>query len=104
LGEITKRAEYIDFAGEWRGLSDENAVRRCLLRRDDRVQIVYTGEKAAGKTISEINFNSGCNIAMIRRNGSFVVPHGNTEIKKQDELILIGHEEAVKQMKAYFEG
>ncbi|HYW35982.1 MAG TPA: amino acid permease [Balneolaceae bacterium] len=104
LAELANRAEMINFEEEWRDFSDEQEICKSFIRSEDQVESVIAGEKTAGKTISEINIDRDCIIAMIRRDSSLIVPHGDTLIEGNDELILVGLPSAIKKMKAYFSG
>jgi amino acid transporter/mannitol/fructose-specific phosphotransferase system IIA component (Ntr-type) len=102
LAELANRAENINFAEDWRILKDDKAIRKSVVRSEDQIQTVEIRDGFAGKRIKEIDISRGCIIVMIRRDGSTIVPHGDTVLKDNDELILVGNEEAVEQMQAYF--
>jgi len=104
LAELANRAEGIDFAGDWRELEDEEEIRNRFIKSEDQVQVVRPREDLIGRKIRDISIHPDCLIAMIKRNGKLIVPHGDTEIQKSDELTIVGKHEAVNQMVKYFEG
>lgn len=104
LAELAKRADQIDFAGTWRTLSDPQKIHKAFIRSQDYVEVVYPEEKFHGKDIGDISIDRDCLIAIIKRNGELIVPHGDTELHAGDKLTIVGKKEAVKNTVDYFEG
>jgi len=103
LAELAKRAEEIDFGGFWRNLSDPDAIRKTFIRSEDLVEVAYPGPEYDGKKIGELPISRDCLIAIIKRNGEIIVPHGSTEIFQGDKLTIVGKEEAVKEAVTLFQ-
>ena len=58
-----------------------------------------------GKTLAEIGFPPGVLVTMLRRNNKFVPPHGNTEIRNGDGMLIMGEREQLREIvKKYFPG
>lgn len=104
LAELAKRAEQIDFSGRWRELSDTDKIHKAFIRSEDHVEVVYPSSEFDGKRIGDISINRDCLIAIIKRNGELIVPHGNTELAAGDKLTIVGKKEAVKETVSKFEG
>jgi mannitol/fructose-specific phosphotransferase system IIA component (Ntr-type) len=104
LAELANRAEGIGFAGQWRKLPDSKAIRKSLIRSEDYVEVVYPGKEFSGKKVGDMDLSRDCLIAIIKRNGDLIVPHGDTEIHAEDKLTIVGKKEAVKQAVIYFKG
>jgi len=104
LAELAKRAEEIDFAGRWRQLSDLKAIHEAFIRSEDHVEVAYPSSEFDGKRIGDISINRDCLIAIIKRNGDLIVPHGNTKLAAGDKLTIVGKKEAVKETVSKFEG
>lgn len=97
LAELAKRSEQIDFSGAWRKLSDADHIRQAFFHSDDHVEVVYPDAKFHGQHIGELDISRDCLIAMIKRNGELIVPHGDTILQNGDKLTIVGKEKAVKQ-------
>jgi len=96
LAELANRAEGIDFAGDWRALTDGEAIRNSFIKSEDQVETVEPHRKYYGKRIRDIAIDHDCLIAMIKRNGELIVPHGDTVLEPHDELTVVGKKEAVR--------
>ncbi|HKK46971.1 MAG TPA: amino acid permease [Balneolaceae bacterium] len=103
LAELANRAEEIDFAGDWRNLSDPDDIRRTFFHSDDHIEVVYPSAQFNGERIGDLEISHDCLIAMINRNGDLIVPHGDTALHAGDKLTLVGKENAVKQTVHFFQ-
>ena len=57
------------------------------------------------KTLSEIKFPPGPRVMLVRRNGSFIMAHGNTKIQQGDGLLIMGERQKLHQLaQEYFPG
>lgn len=97
LAELAQRAEEIEISGRWRTLKDEDAIHKAFIRSEDHVEVVYPDEKFDGKEIGEISIDRECLVAIIKRDGELIVPHGDTVIKAGDRLTVIGKKDAVER-------
>lgn len=102
LAELAQRAEKIDFAGDWREISDQRLIHSALMRSEDHVEVVYAGPSYRGQTVQNLPISRDCIIAIISRNGSMIVPHGDTELQPNDRLTIIGKKEAVREAAKLF--
>lgn len=51
--------------------------------------VIPTGSAASGKKLLELNFPDNALIAMIKRDGTYLIPGGNTTVKEGDIVVVI---------------
>jgi chloride channel protein, CIC family len=77
-----------------RKLQEQHTVERIRLNTLTGAHVfeVYIGENApvAGKHINEIHWPAESVVASIQRKGKLVIPHGSTELKAGDLLMIVG--------------
>ena len=56
----------------------------------------------AGKTLAEIGFPKGVLVTMIRRDGSFIPPGGDTRIQNGDGMLIMADIPLLKEVKEQF--
>ncbi|MBB6325839.1 cell volume regulation protein A [Algoriphagus iocasae] len=63
-------------------LSDDfkNAILEIQIPKESNIE---------GKKILELGFPSSCLIVLVKRNGKFITPNGQTELKAEDELMIM---------------
>lgn len=103
LAELANRAEGIDFAEGWRTLDNPENIRNRFVRSGEVAELHISRSEVVGKRIRDIRMHEKCLIALITREGSMIVPHGDTTIEQGDKLTIIGEENAVEEMVGYFE-
>lgn len=62
--------------------------------------VVESGSLASGKKLMEMIFPTDCVIASIRRQGQVFIPHGATEIKPGDVLVVVINRQHTEQVRA----
>jgi len=62
--------------------------------------VVESGSLASGKKLMEMIFPTDCVIASIRRQGQVFIPHGATEIKPGDVLVVVIDRQHTEQVRA----
>jgi len=102
LAELANRAEGINFAEEWRDLTNPEDIRNRFVRSGEVAELNIIESEAIGKRIRDIQINEKCLIALITREGTMIVPHGDTVLERGDKLTIIGEEEAVEELVYYF--
>lgn len=66
---------------------------------------VNQGNQLIGKTLAEIKFPQGVLVTMIRRNRSFIPPHGDTRIEEKDGMLIMAETRQLREIeKKYFPG
>lgn len=61
--------------------------------------MVAPDSAAAGKTILQLKLPSGLLVAMIQRNGEYLVPNGGTEFLPGDVVLMLGEREALESVR-----
>jgi len=61
--------------------------------------MVAPDSAAAGKTILQLKLPSGLLVAMIQRNGEYLVPNGGTEFQPGDVVLMLGEREALESVR-----
>ncbi len=81
------------------GVSDKSPQEGFDIDLPDEVraaltEVEITSNASVGKTLKEITLPPKTLVMMIRRDGHYIIPNGQTEIHKGDRLLLISEEEA----------
>ncbi len=106
LSQFASRVEDNEFLYEWLSAENEQQLKEILLRDDRFYSIVLDRNKATsvfiGKKVKELDILEGGLIAMINRNGHIIVPTGNTDLKDEDRLTIIGDERLISRLYVQF--
>lgn len=108
LAQIAGRVDEDSFIEEWNSAKDEQELKEALLH-DDNFQALHIvkGKKTEifiNKELREINFPSGCLVALLQRGGEIIVPKGNTQLLEGDRITVIGDPGSMKELnKLYME-
>jgi CPA2 family monovalent cation:H+ antiporter-2 len=73
---------------------------RLLTDADDdqeAVEVTVRNRNYTGRALRHLDLPGGLLVLGIRREGEFLVPHGNTQLHPGDRLTLLGSMQAVKQ-------
>ena len=62
--------------------------------------LISRESKFAGHTLQEISFKSGIIIVALLRDGSVIVPDGKTVLNENDEVILWGKKDDLKEIQS----
>ncbi|MBI3942974.1 MAG: TrkA family potassium uptake protein [Chloroflexi bacterium] len=104
LGVTTANAA-LDRAGLLVLLARNPAFYDLLTRTDDNkevLEIVVENTSYVGKKLRQLSLPGDVLILSIRRNGEFLVPHGNTQLELFDHLTLVGTLEHVDRARYMF--
>jgi len=79
--------------------SVSDGIRKFLPTVDPAVivkeAVLGTKSKALNKKIWEIPFQPHCLVTCILRDGKAIIPHGNTECREGDRMIVIASEDTM---------
>lgn len=108
LAQIAGRVDDDGFMGEWLEAGDEADLKEVLLR-DDRFMSLYVRRDSQSASlidisVRDIDIPEGCLIAMVRREGSILVPRGKTVILEGDRLTIIGDAQGLSDIRSRFGG
>ena len=108
LAQIAGRVDEENFMEEWHTAKDEQQLKEVLLHDDNFISLFLSPDEKAGrlidKYIKELRFPEGCLIAMLQRGGHIIVPKGNTLLKTDDRLTIIGDSKSIKELEKLYIG
>jgi Trk K+ transport system NAD-binding subunit len=99
-------AEMVDnpsFRERWKNARDESELREILLRDERFVNITVTNKNETknmiGRKIKDISLPGESLVAILKRGDELTIPHGNTVVKENDQLSIIGEKEDIVALK-----
>ncbi len=103
LAHIVEMVENKSFLKNWRNAKNKAALRQLMLR-DERfmsftIKSSNQTKKMIGKMVKEIDLPGESLISIIKREGNIKIPHGSTELKEHDKLLVIGEKEDITALK-----
>ncbi len=106
LAQIAGRVEEESFMEEWLAAENEQEIRLALLHDERWITIKLSSKDATkeliNKQIKEITLPENALIAVIRRAGRSIIPKGNTVLKEDDRLTIIGDPQSMKEIEEKF--
>ncbi len=94
LAHMAEMIDQDDFLHRWRKAENEGELKEILLREERFIHLKIRPDNKSreliGKQIHEIELPGESLIAILKREGSIHIPHGNTVIQEGDELSVIG--------------
>ena len=107
LAQVASHVDDSDFMDNWLNARNEQELKELLLRDDHYISLHITKKAKTAEllniTISNLNFPKDCLIAMIHREGRFIIPHGDVILKENDRLTIIGYPESISQLYSKYE-
>lgn len=102
LAQLVEHADTEPFLGMWREARNDQVLKELLLH-DERLLTLRlrpgsSSESMIGKEVQELTLPEGVLIALIRRNGHIAVPRGQTVLKSNDRLTILGEPAAVEKL------
>ncbi|MGJ3237597.1 MAG: amino acid permease [Anaerolineae bacterium] len=94
LAQLAKHIETERFTEDWLRASDAQELKEILLH-DERVLTLWLNpdhptESLIGKKLYEVDWRGDTLVAIIRRDGREIIPHGHTELFRGDRVTIIG--------------
>lgn len=103
LAQIAEMVDSKHFLRRWRAAKDETQLREILLRDERFINITLREDHPSGEWIGlklrDISLPGESLVAIIKREGDIKIPHGNTVLKKGDELSIIGDKEDIVELR-----
>ena len=100
VGHLAEIAQPASFLKRWLDASSEKGLREVLMSDEHYIHFSVDEnsllQEQVGKKIGQINLPGESLIAIIYRNGDLIIPHGNTDLERGDELSIIGQPEDIK--------
>ena len=103
LAQLAGKVDADDFLEEWFVAENEQELKEILLRDERflsmRLTLASPAESLIGHAIKDIQMPEGILIALIRRKGKMIIPHGYTLLHEGDRLTFIGDTAGIEQLK-----
>ena len=103
LAQLAGKVDADDFLEEWFVAENEQELKEILLRDERflsiRLTLASPAESLIGHAIKDIQMPEGILIALIRRKGKMIIPHGYTILHEGDRLTFIGDTAGIEQLK-----
>ncbi len=101
LAQVARHVESDTFFEDWLHAEDEQQLKEALIH-NERFHSIYLHkdtptESLIGKELKEINMPVGSLVALIRRDEQIIVPRGNTVLKENDRLTVIGEPSSMRK-------
>ena len=101
LGHLARVVGEPDFLDDWMAADGETELKEALLRADRWVSL-RVGQQGtehwAGREVRDLDLPAGVLIALIRRQGQDLIPHGTTVLQPEDRLTVIGEPAALAEI------
>ena len=102
LAQIASHVDDEKFLVRWLIAKNEQELKELLLRDDRFISLQLRSKAKAASLIDvkirDVHLPQGCLIALIHREGEIVVPGGNTILKENDRLTIIGYPAGIKEI------
>ena len=103
LAQIAERVDDEGFLESWLGARNEQVLKEILLQDELfvslRLRTGGAGHEWIGKALRELDLPDGVLIALVRRQGRFLVPRGGTVLEEGDRLTILGGEEEIRKLR-----
>ncbi|MGW8266325.1 MAG: amino acid permease [Longimicrobiales bacterium] len=106
LGHLATHVDDTEFLKLWMEAENDLQLRETLFREERSLTLWvrqnHPTEEWIGRAIQEMDLPGGCLVALIRRNGSGLVPGGRSRIQEDDHLVLIGDPKPIANLAERF--
>ena len=106
LAQIATRVDEDDFLAGWLAAKDDQEIKEILLQHDRYLSLYLRSGTASaawiGHALRDISMPEGSLIALIRRDGSNIIPRGSTVLREGDRLTLLGDLEGIQELRNRF--
>lgn len=106
LAQIARRADDENFLREWHSANDEVELKEALLRDEAFLLLTLRRDHATadliGRALIETDFPESCLVAMLRRGGRMVIPRGNTVLRENDRLTILGNSSGLRDLEVRY--
>ncbi len=106
LAQIAGRVEDDDFMQLWKSAGNEQELKEALLHDDRFLSITLKANEKSKEMINrplkEIVIPEGCLIAMINRNNKLIIPKGETVLKENDRITVLGDPKCLRELEQKF--
>jgi APA family basic amino acid/polyamine antiporter len=102
LAQLARHIDGDDFLKQWEHAKGEHQIREILLR-DERFIHIEISKKGPTShflegRLRDLQLPPDCLVAVVRREETSFVPHGNSAFKEGDRLTVIGEPKAIQEL------
>jgi hypothetical protein len=105
LAHLALRAEEPEFMTAWLIARDPARLRELLLENERSLACDLRRGAAAeawiDRTLAELELPEGCLVATVRRGNRSIVPRGNTRLRENDRVVLIGDVGTIRTLRRW---
>lgn len=102
VGHLAEIVQAEHFLPRWLNAKTDKELHEILISDEHFAHLTVTENSYfsvnIGSTIEDIDLPGNCLIAIIYRDGDLIIPHGNTELERGDELSIIGDPADIKSL------
>lgn len=102
LAHLARQINTPSFLQQWRQAGDAQELKEIMLHSEGMlVLFVRPGTKTEpllGKQLKDLDLPKDCLIAMIHRKDRIVVPRGETALREEDRVTLIGSRDTIEEL------
>jgi APA family basic amino acid/polyamine antiporter len=106
LAQIAGRADEETFMADWLAAEDEHQLKEVLLQETRFLSLQLNPQTDTapliGRALREVRWPKGCLVALVHREGSMVVPSGQTTLRAGDRLTVIGDPNGIETLRATY--
>lgn len=103
LAQIAERVDEDEFMDAWLGARNEQVLKEILLQDERylslRLRPEGPGAEWIGRALRELDLPEGVLVALVRRDGRFLVPRGRTILEERDRLTILGGEAEIRSLR-----
>ncbi len=102
MTDLMNRAEEDEFLSEWRAAENEQQTKETLMHHERHLSLALLSDTPTGdfidQCVQDINLPAQSLIALVRRNGEIIIPHGDTVLKEGDRITVIGDPASIERL------
>ncbi|PWN06214.1 amino acid transporter [Rhodohalobacter mucosus] len=106
LAHLAEMIDSVDFCSRWNDAKDEAELREILLRDERFINLtIYSKGNTSElihKKVKDLVLPGESLITIIKRSGQIIFPHGNTVLREDDELSIIGEKDDIEELKKQY--
>lgn len=106
LAHLAEMIDSVDFHHRWVGAKNLSELKEVLMRDELFINIEISANNITrdliDKKVRDLELPGESLITLIKRDGKIIFPHGQTALKEDDELTIIGEKEDIEEIRNMF--
>ena len=103
LAQIAGRVDDEDFMQDWYNAKDEQELKETLLHNEGFLSLIIEQNgntfQLADKSLKDVTLPKDSLVALINRDGNMLIPKGDTVLKINDRLTIIGDPKSINEIR-----